>query len=216
MSGAKKNVSVVGSGITERVQWREELQAVGEEARLEEFFESINAAFSRPWGRHAEIIRGVREMEVSARAEAPSRTADEGRLWADYWRERVTFAWYISTAVEKADDVERFLATGESWAAIDAAVDLGELLTELQMKQLWEGHALYGQRTADERARGAREVRKMSLEERVSAVTAALVSGKLSVTGACKHAAAKRPGTGSWKAYERDWYAHKKAPQPSE
>lgn len=124
--------------------------------------------------------------------------------------------WYCKELLSRERDARRFAEAGDLQRALFYAAHLGVLLGEARVKFLWEDRALFGQRTIDERAAGALAVRKWSAENRRAAVSAALSSGKLTISGACKVAAKKHPGKGSWKAFERDWYAEKKPPHPTD
>jgi hypothetical protein len=205
-------MKMVGTGITKRIKAD---RVPANAASMRAFFQRHNKRIVEPWGGMAYVVKQAQTRLDVITSRLPDPTEDP-RAYNAAFVERDTEAWYLKSIGIEARIADAAISEGRPWEAVACAMRIGELVTELRFKKLWEEPALYGVRTAEERASGAQSVRKMSAAERVAAVEAALASGKLSLNAAYRAAAAKYASGGTWKAFERDWRKHKNRPQPSE
>lgn len=102
---------------------------------------------------------------------------------------------------------ERSVAEGRPWEAIDFALEIGELLTELRMKKLWERPAMVGE------ALLRNSGRKGAQADRVRAVDELVASGVGTVAAfslvAEREGSGVKPGT-----IGKDYYAARKSVLP--
>ncbi len=130
----------VGDGITERL--KPDMVPATPENMLA-YFRSVNATFQAEWGGYGDVIQRVRNRLQQIKNAAPSIFEDlEGynRLFV----ERETEGWYLDEIAAEATIAELALAEERPWQAVACGMRIGELLTELRMKELWEPAALAG------------------------------------------------------------------------
>ena len=154
----------VGSGITERGK---RAMAPATPETLISFLRGISETISEPWGGQGPLIESARERLQEIKAEAPSIFDDlEGHN--SYFVERATLGWYLQAIDAEAHVIEEAVAEGRPWQAVACAMQIGELVTELRMKQLWEPHALRGQDALEATRRGGASTRKTTDEQKVA------------------------------------------------
>jgi hypothetical protein len=189
----------VGNGITERT--KPDMVPATPENMLA-FLRGINRKIHEPWGGYADIIAFARRRLAQIKAEAPSNYADlEGHN--AHFVERVSEGWYVQSIDLEARVAERAIADGRPWEACACSMRIGELLTELRMKQLWEPDALRGRKIAQ----SAALTRKGEQAARVAEVDRLVAAGELKTAAFAIVAEAQRVTA---KAIETDYYKAKK------
>jgi hypothetical protein len=177
-----------------------------DERELDECFDEINELRKDPWASRRENVKWAEAM-----------LTEEGRKPKHSWKPYEDVEWYLWKLVCHGSAAQDHIDRGEAALAAHNACLFGEVWRELHLKLMREELYLKGAKIIEERANGARLVRKCSADERVQAVEQALASGRLkSMRSACQHAARNKPGCGSWQAFERDYREHKKVPHPSD
>ena len=124
-------------------------------AEMEAFFEEVNAALSRPWRWQADVIASTRSAFAEMEEIAPDIHEDLS-AWNEFYRERVTEAWYLKELVTLARSVEVAVEKGEMWGAVEDAMRMGDLYAEVRLKfgTDWERAALSGRKSIDGSSNG--------------------------------------------------------------
>lgn len=193
----------IGTGLSERTSQAFDLSR-SSQGEFDKFADEVNAAAERPWRWHAGAIAAARRAYQDARAAEPDIFTDLTAYNA-YYCERATQAWYLKEIAARATAAEAAIERGDPWEAVQDAMHIGELFSELRLKfgSDWERAALIGQpmiANGQSRRRGQQN-------DRVSAVDA-LVARGLSVTKAFATVAADE---GSHpRTVETDYYKARK------
>ena len=133
-----------GAGLSERKSSPLDFKA-SSLLEIKAFFENVNRNTQRPWRWQAELIEAARAQYLEDRKRAPS-IHDDLEAYNLFYKERVTEEWYVKSIAHGANRVEKSIEKGDVWFAIEEAMFLGELVSEVRLKfgTPWERWALQG------------------------------------------------------------------------
>ncbi len=154
----KRQTTAIGSGITER----EELDAIEVNAENSDLIidaiRSRNRELDSPWASNRHVIDRAR-----ARLQKYEKYVDslgvEFEERSAFFKKRDSLGWYLREIVALAQLTEMAANAGRTWEAVDRALLIGECLTELKFKALWENYALKGKKHQEASERNAEERR---------------------------------------------------------
>ena len=200
---------LVGRGLSQRVVDRFHVNDASEVERRE-FRENLKAVFSRPWRSYAEVVVRIKSEWSEVRRKLPDintmrEWSDAERVkWNDYFRERESREWYIREAARRVKEIEQAETADNFWMAVEAAIRLGDLISELELKfeTDWEGDAIRGRKIVD----GAASTRMADDGVRKAYVDEILLERGKGLRDAFRVASSRKPRWGSECAFRQSYY----------
>jgi hypothetical protein len=146
----------VGSGITRRT--RRTVQST-EPSEISEAFSRWNDRLKTLWGANESILHAAMERLAEIKSVTPSPVDDLDAHNAVFARDYETEGWYLHSISIEMRVAELAMKDGNPNEAVQAALKIGELLTELRFQELWEPAALAGAASLNGARQGAAQKR---------------------------------------------------------
>jgi len=142
---ARRITKSVGTGITARrkteLQFDPDLP--DDAAELDKALLAMNARLETTWGSNLRILDAVRTRLAEIKAQTSSLQEDMDAHDAAF-RERESEGWYLHSIDIERRIADYAMAEGRPNEAVQSALLIGEYLTELRFKELWEHPAMVG------------------------------------------------------------------------
>lgn len=200
-----KELRTIGSGITRRTRVYRLLDPntdVGAETFALAMRER-NEVLYKPWAEKRRLIDRARTRLSELEKLMPS-AVDDLEAFNDHYRERDSELWYLWQIDVCASVAETAVQEGRPWEAVEQAMLIGEYLTELRIKSLWDEFAMAGKKAKDSSALGAEMRRRRPAEDRCAEVQRLVDEGK-TLSRAFRLVGERESSSPS--TIKRDWYA---------
>lgn len=200
-----KERSTIGSGITRRRQVYSRLD-LNTDVGAETFASAMrerNEELYKPWAGKRRLIDRAR-ARLSELEKSLPRAVDDLEAFNTHYRERDSELWYLWQIDICASVAEAAIQEGRPWEAVEQAMLIGEYLTELRIKSLWDEFAMAGKKAKDSSAFGAEMRRRRPAADRCAEVQRLVDEGK---TLSRAFALVGKRERSSPSTIKRDWYA---------
>lgn len=169
---AKDYVQIVGTGITKRRKPRRRLEAnnPADMSELVSAFRRLNERRLSTWGGNEAILDAARTRLGEIKVATPSPREDLDAYNAVFL-ERVTEGWYLQEIDLERAIAETAIGEDRPTEAVQCARRIGELLTEVRFKELWEPALIPGAKVL-EGARLGGHIRAAAVATRHAAIRA--------------------------------------------
>lgn len=160
----KKKTSTEGSGITKKIIHHDyySIEATSDRNAMHDTFLALTKVPKGPWRGRQDEIKRIRLDAKRLLDEAVAKDSDPSKIpqASDYFEARVDRGWYVCKAADITYYIENALRQGRHWEAVCDGIALGEILTELKIKEKWEEAALFGDKQMGARRSGGRKNEK--------------------------------------------------------
>lgn len=131
--------------------------------QIKQIFENMERNFKLPWMGKSHWIDQVRAEDQEWQANAPDEDI-EHEAYEAYYKPYSTEAWYIRCVVTQINVVESAVENDRPWEAVNAAMNIGAMLKEMDLKFKWEPAALFGDEQMGKLRQGGQSRRKYQPE----------------------------------------------------
>lgn len=172
-----KSRSIIGSGISTRTRVLKVYDADTDAPDLREYFRKRDEQQTRQWAGLTGTIADIRRRRLELLDQLPNERENPVEF-ARHNQPRESLYWYLNQIDYCSIAAEHEINEGRYWAAVEQGALIGELITEMHMKQLWEDHALRGQKALESVREGARVRRRRPDADRYADVAREIALGR--------------------------------------
>lgn len=201
----------VGSGVSRRCFAKRYVDPLSEDGlkALSAEIRKRNRELFQPWSGQHKVIQGARDRLRELEGSVPIIT-DNLDGWLAEYQERESEFWYLWQVDVCALVAELAVDQGRPWEAVEQGMLIGEYLTELRTKKLWDEKVSLAERVMASSEAGAKRRRKVDAKTRCDRVREIQMrtGSKLSLRRIFELVALEegsKPET-----IKKDWYSQKK------